>query len=65
VHISFISGARAGDVMLVEASEIHTGNKVSFYNVTTTKKGGEIISFFKGTAYRTGKPVYEEGKSDT
>jgi acyl-CoA thioesterase len=63
VHISFVNAAKAGDIMVVEAAEIHTGNKVSFYNVTTTTKNGEIISVFKGTAYRTGKPVYEEGKS--
>jgi len=57
VHTSFIRAARAGDIMAVEATEIHTGNKTSFYNVTTTNEAAEIVSIFKGTAYRTGKHV--------
>lgn len=62
VHISFISAAKAGEIMTVEAKEVHTGNKVSFYDVTTTNESGKIISVFKGTAYRTGKKVYDTGK---
>ncbi len=62
-HITFIRAAKAGDVMIVTAAEIHTGNKTSFYNVTTTNNNGEIISVFKGTAYRTGKKVYDSGKN--
>ncbi len=58
-HITFIRAAKAGAVMAVEAIEIHTGNKTSFYNVTTTNESGEIVSVFKGTAYRTGKKIYE------
>ncbi|MCD6011202.1 MAG: thioesterase [Flavipsychrobacter sp.] len=62
VHISFINAARAGDVMTVEAKELHTGNKVSFYDVTTTNEEGKIVAVFKGTAYRTGKKVVDAGK---
>ena len=58
VHTTFIKGAKAGEVMMVEATEIHTGNKISFYNVTTTNEAGGIVSVFKGTAYRTEKTVY-------
>ena len=57
VHISFIRPVKEGVTLTVEASEIHTGNKTSFYNVTTIDDNGEIISVFKGTAYRTGKKV--------
>ncbi len=62
VHISFISSAKAGEKMTVEAKELHTGNKVSFYDVTTTNEEGKIIAVFKGTAYRTGKKVVDAGK---
>lgn len=62
VHISFINAARTGDIMTVEAKELHTGNKVSFYDVTTTNKEGKIVAVFKGTAYRTGKRVVDTGK---
>ncbi len=58
-HITFIRAAKPGAVMTVEASEIHTGNKTSFYNVTTTNENGDTVSVFKGTAYRTGKKIYE------
>ncbi len=61
VTISFIKSAKIGDILTVEAKEIHTGNSTSFYNVTTTNEKNEIISLFKGTAYRTGKMVYEPG----
>jgi len=57
VHITFIRAGKAGDVMTVTAKEIHTGNKTSFYDITTTNDKGEIVSVFKGTAYRTGKPI--------
>jgi len=57
VHITFIRAAKAGDMMTVTAKEIHTGNKTSFYDITTTTDKSEIVSVFKGTAYRTGKPV--------
>jgi len=65
VHISFIKAGKVGDSMSVVAKEIHTGNKTSFYDITTTNDRAEIIAVFKGTAYRTGKNVYETGKAST
>jgi acyl-CoA thioesterase len=56
-HISFIGAAHPGDVLTVEAKEVHTGNKVSFYDVTTRNQHGKIVAVFKGTAYRTSKNV--------
>jgi len=55
VHISFIAAAHVGDILRVEAKEIHLGDKTGFYDITTTNQAGKIISVFKGTAYRTGK----------
>ncbi len=62
VHITFIRAAKAGDLMTVTAKEIHTGNKTSFYDVTTTNDKGEIVSVFNGTAYRTGKSHTDPSK---
>ncbi len=62
-HISFIRAAKAGDLLKLEAKEVYTGNKTSFYNITVCNEKDEIISIFKGTAYRTGKHVYETGKA--
>lgn len=58
VHVSFIRAARTGDVLTLEAKEIHTGNKTSFYDITVLNEQNEIVSVFKGTAYRTGKNVF-------
>ena len=57
VHISFIDAALPGDVLTVESKEVHTGHKISFYDVTTKNQNGKIVAMFKGTAYRTSKSV--------
>ncbi len=57
VSINFTRPARAGDLLTVEARELHLGNKVGVYDVRTTNEGGELVALFKGTAYRTAKEV--------
>ena len=57
VTISFARPARAGDRLTVEAREVHLGNRIGIYDIRTTNEVGELVALFKGTAYRTGKPV--------
>lgn len=57
VTISFIRTAKEGDVIYVEAKEVHCGNRTGFYDVTVSNALGEIVAVFKGTAYRTDKMV--------
>lgn len=57
VSITYTRPAKAGDVLTVEAVELHLGNKTGLYDIRTTNEAGELIAVFKGTAYRTGKPV--------
>ncbi len=57
VSITFTRPAKAGEVLHVEAREIHLGNKTGLYDVRTTNSAGELVAMFKGTAYRTGKIV--------
>lgn len=57
VHINYMRSAKTGDKMTVEAVEVHTGNKTSFYRVTTTNEPGEVVAVFNGTAYRTSRDV--------
>jgi acyl-CoA thioesterase len=57
VSISFARPARAGDLLTVEAQEAHLGNRIGIYDVRTTNEAGELVALFKGTAYRTEKPV--------
>ncbi len=58
--ISFVRSAKAGDILTVEAKELHSGNKTGFYDVSITDAAGQTIALFRGTAYNTGKPVCKE-----
>ncbi|HWB93696.1 MAG TPA: hydroxyphenylacetyl-CoA thioesterase PaaI [Puia sp.] len=57
VSISFTRPAHSGDLLIVEAREIHLGNKTGVYDVRVTNTAGELVALFKGTAYRTSKSV--------
>jgi acyl-CoA thioesterase len=57
VNISFTRPARMGELLTVEAQEAHLGNHIGIYDIRTTNAAGELVALFKGTAYRTGKPV--------
>jgi acyl-CoA thioesterase len=45
---------------MVEATEQYLGNKTSVYEIKATNAAGGLVALFKGTAYRTAKPVLEE-----
>lgn len=57
VSINFARPARSGDILTVEAIEVHLGNKIGMYDIRTTNESGELVALFRGTAYRTGKEV--------
>lgn len=57
VAITFTLPAEEGDVLYVEAKEIHLGNKTGLYDILTTNAEGKLVASFKGTAYRTGKEI--------
>lgn len=54
VSISFIKPANEGDILFVEAKNIHLGNKIGIYEVRIIDIEGALISLFKGTSYRKG-----------
>ena len=57
VSISFTRPARSGDLLLVEAREIHLGERTGLYEIRTTNESGELVALFKGTAYRTSQSI--------
>lgn len=57
VSITYTRPALKGDTLTVEAREVHLGNKTGLYDIRTTNEAGELVCLFKGTAYRTTKPV--------
>lgn len=57
VSITFTRPARSGDLLFVEAREVHLGNKTGLYDVRVSNAAGELVALFKGTAYRTSKDL--------
>ena len=57
VSITFTLPAKEGEVLYVEAKEIHLGNRTGVYDIRTTNAENKLVALFKGTAYRTGKDV--------
>jgi acyl-CoA thioesterase len=57
VSIHFMRQAKSGDLLTVEAVEVFLGNKIGVYDIRTTNENGELVSLFRGTAYRTDKEV--------
>ncbi|HLY68751.1 MAG TPA: hotdog fold thioesterase [Puia sp.] len=57
VSISFTAQVKEGEILNVEAKEIHVGNKIGVYDIRTINEKEELVCFFKGTVYRTAKEV--------
>jgi len=57
VSISFTRAAKTGEVLTVEAKELQKGNRTGVYDVKTTNQNGELVAWFKGTAYSTSKKI--------
>ncbi|HTJ14100.1 MAG TPA: hydroxyphenylacetyl-CoA thioesterase PaaI [Dinghuibacter sp.] len=55
--ISFMRPAGVGEWLTVEATEVYLGNKTGVYDIRTVNEKGELVALFKGTGYRTSKPV--------
>lgn len=55
--INFLRPVMSGDVLTAEATEIHNGRTTGVYQVMITNREGKKIAIFKGTCYRTGRPV--------
>ena len=57
VTITFTKAVNVGDVLTAEAKEIHNGRSTGVYLITITNQNNEQVAFFKGTCFRTGKPL--------
>ena len=57
--ITFTRSAKEGDVLTVEAIELHCGSKTGVYDIRTTNAEGKLVALFKGTGFRTGENVGE------
>jgi len=57
VTITFTKAVNIGDVLTAEAKEVHNGRSTGVYLITVTNQKNESVALFKGTCFRTGKPL--------
>lgn len=57
VSITFTRPAFPGEKLIVTAKNVHLGNKIGVYEIRTENEAGALVCLFKGTAYRTDKPI--------
>lgn len=55
--INFVKPVHVGDVLTAEALEIHNGKSTGLYHITITNQFDHRVALFKGTCFRTGKPI--------
>src|SRR5215203_4535953 len=55
--ITFTKATKPGDVLTAEAKELHNGRSTGLYLITITNQQNEQVALFKGTCFRTGKPL--------
>jgi len=55
--INFTKTTLPGDVLTAEAKELHNGRSTGLYLITVTNQRDEQVALFKGTCFRTGKPL--------
>lgn len=55
--INFTKPVHPGDVLTAEAKEIHNGKSTGLYHITVTNQRDHTVAIFKGTCFRTAKPL--------
>ncbi len=55
--INFTKAVNVGDTLIAEAKENHNGRSTGLYFITITNQNNETVAHFKGTCFRTGKPL--------
>lgn len=55
--INFIKPVHVGDVLTAEAKEIHNGRTTGLYHISIHNQHEHQVAVFKGTCFRTGKPL--------
>ena len=55
--ITFTKSTKPGDMLTAEAKELHNGRSTGLYLITITNQSEEQVALFKGTCFRTGKPL--------
>lgn len=57
VSITFTKAGQPGDVFTAEAKEVHNGRSTGLYLIHVTNQHDQPVAVFKGSCFRTGKPL--------
>jgi acyl-CoA thioesterase len=60
--INFLRAVNVGDQLFAEAKESHNGRSTGLYHISVTNQKDELVAVFKGTCFRTGKPLVSAEK---
>jgi acyl-CoA thioesterase len=55
--INFLKPVHVDDELTAEAKELHNGKSIGLYQVSISNQHGHTVAIFKGTCFRTRKPV--------
>lgn len=55
--INFTKPVHPGDVLTAEAKELHNGKSTGLYHITVINQRDHTVALFKGTCFRTAKPL--------
>ena len=55
--INFLKPVAVGDNLEATAREIHNGRSTGLYQVEIRNQNKDVVALFKGTCFRTGKPL--------
>lgn len=55
--INFTKPVHVGDLLTAEAKEIHNGKTTGLYQISVFNQNNHLVALFKGTCFRTGKPL--------
>lgn len=58
LSVDLVAVARAGDVLVARAVEVHQAGRTGVYDMTVTNQRGELVGCVRGRSYRIkGRPV--------
>ena len=57
VTITFTKAVNINDILIAEAKEVHDGRSTGVYLISITNQKDQQVALFKGTCFRTGKPL--------
>lgn len=56
-NINFLKPVQVNDVLTAETKEWHNGKTTGLYHITITNQHDQTVAVFKGTCFRTAKPL--------